>query len=131
MPIAIPDGDQVPITSSELTAYDSALLRGRGAGDRSAQEEALVSAVDDKLAVISSGWTDSGGPGGFQAAVASEVLERAASLQGNIAASVRQWARPGRERALMEMFGSLLEELTERDRLLLELRERVNAANID
>ena len=127
MPAVFDGGpDTSPVTSAELTAYDAA--KAASAGDRTAQEQALIDAVDAKLNLISADWDDSGGPGGFQAAVAAEVLLRAAALQGGLANTVRQWARPGRERALLEMFGVLTRAVAERDQLLLEFRERLNAS---
>jgi hypothetical protein len=137
MPIAIPNGTAAgAITTSELGGYGGATgattnssnqtTTVQPGGNQTPAEVALVSSVDDKLAAIVTGWVDSGGPGGHQAAVSQEILRRAAFLQGDMLASVRQWARPGRERALLEMMGVLSAAIISRDRLLLELRERLN-----
>lgn len=147
MPTVIPNGGSNDITSAEVSGYyggvlgagpnrptttwDPAILSGDssgGSGGQTSQEVQLVSSVEQKLDVIVQGWVDSGGPGGFQQAVAPEILRRAALLQGDLLASVRQWAKPGRERALSEMFGVFTKALVDRDRLLLELRERLNAS---
>lgn len=138
MPTVIPNGGSDDITSSELGGYSTALDLTRKwvannqtfvdlpTGDATPQEAAVVSGVEEKLDAIAQGWVDSGGPGGYQRAVSREILRRAALLQGDLAESVRHWAKPGRERALAEMFGVLTRALLERDRLLLELRERLN-----
>lgn len=135
MPIVIPDSGVGDITSAELGAYAGAVPVGApdaqfppGTGNLTASESQVVSNVEDKLDAIVEGWVDSGGPGGYQQAVSREVLRRAALMQGNMLASVRQWAKPGRERAMLEMFGVLTREIVDRDRLLLELRERLNAS---
>ena len=139
MPTVIPDSGN-DITSAELGGYSSAVdVTGAwrsgdqsfvtlGTGSQTAQEAELQSNVEEKLDAIVEGWIDSGGPGGYQRAVSREILRRAALLQGDMLASVRQWAKPGRERALTEMFGVLTKAIVERDRLLLELRERLNAS---
>lgn len=126
MPTVIPDGDN-RITSAEVTAYGGA-QQAKVAGTFGSTEQAVQERVEAKLAQLSSGWRDSGGSGGKQQAVAPEVLSRAAELQTTLADVVRQWAAPGDERALMEMFGVLTKAIVERDRLLLELRERLNAS---
>jgi hypothetical protein len=140
MPTAIPNGGTGDITSSELGAYSTAVdvseawrsgnqtFATIGTGSQTVQEAEVVSNVEEKLDAIVEGWIDSGGPGGYQRAVSREILRRAALLQGDLSASVRQWAKPGRERAMLEMFGVLTGAIMERDRLLLELRERLNAS---
>ena len=124
MPIAIPNGSGDAITSAELTSYASVIHPFQG--DLTAQQQQVRDDLEGRVTEIAQGWTDSGGPGGHQTDVALEVLERAALLQGDLAKTIRQWAKPGRERALMEMFGLLTKALVERDRLLLELRNRLN-----
>lgn len=142
MPTVIPNGGQGDITSAEVTAYGGGTLRGDRprttfdpailgtttptGGDLSPEEVQVISNVEEKLDIIVQGWVDSGGSGGRQQAVAHEILRRAALVQGDLLSSVRQWAKPGRERALLEMFGVLTKAMVERDRLLLELRERLN-----
>jgi len=137
MPVAIPNGGGGDITTSELggisnpyTDYNdkTQTFTDPVSGNFTAQETQLISSVEEKLDAIVEGWIDSGGPGGHQRAVSREVLRRAALMQGNLLASVRQWAKPGRERALLEMLSVLSAEITSRDRLLLELRERLNAS---
>ncbi len=138
MPVVIPNGGTEDITSAELGAYgasvqpvgnpDTMAVTTSPTGNLRAPEAQVVSRVEQKLDAIVQGWVDSGGPGGYQQAVSREVLRRAALMQGNLLASVRQWARPGRERAMLEMFGVLTKEIVNRDRLLLELRERLNAS---
>jgi hypothetical protein len=123
MPNVLGDDDS-GLTSSEITGYAGAT--GTTAGNRTPEEQAAIVAALAKLSVISGGWTDSGGPGGFQQAVAAEVLTRAATTQDALAKSIRQWAKPGRDRALMEMFGVITGRLVEMDKTLLELRERLN-----
>lgn len=128
------------ITSAELGGYYGGSIAdyneatqtftpsAQGTGSFTPPEVALVATVEEKLEAIASGWVDSGGPGGHQAAVATEILRRVALLQGDLNRSVRQWAKPGRERALLEMMGVLVGAIHQRDRLLLELRERLNAS---
>lgn len=138
MPVVIPNGGGGDITSSELIALVSGLdllvnnqtqeITSGGGGAQTQSETQLVNSVESKLQEIAVGWVDSGGPGGHQRAVAHEVMRRAALLQGDLSKSVRQWAKPGRDRALMEMFGVLVKAVADRDRLLLELRERLNAS---
>lgn len=138
MPIVIPNGGPSgSITSSELGGLSNPYTDYRDktqtfsdppSGDYTPSEVQLISNVEQKLDAIVEGWVDSGGPGGHQQAVAYEVLRRAALLQGDLLGSVRQWAKPGRERAMLEMFGVLTKAITDRDRLLLELRERLNAS---
>lgn len=141
MPVVIPNGGSDDITSAELGAYESSLAlndvwrphdltfpREIPTGNATPQENAVIDSVEEKLDAIAEGWIDSGGPGGYQRAVSREVLRRAALLQGDLSASVRHWAKPGRERAMLEMFGVLTRAIMERDRLLLELRERLNAS---
>jgi len=143
MPVAVPDDGSVQITSSELGGYvgatktpglnegarkDYTQSSASGDGSLTPQESMIVSDVEEKIAAIALGWVDSGGPGGHQRAVAREILRRAALLQGDLVGSVRQWAKPGRERAMLEMFGVLTRAIVDRDRLLLELRERLNAS---
>jgi hypothetical protein len=125
MPTAIPNGGSA-ITTSELGAYYA--VSSIASGQQTSTEAGIATEIDEKAAAVSQGWEDSGGPGGFQADVAAEIVTRAAVLQGQVQASVRQWETPGRERATMEMMGSLMQALIERDRLLLELRERLNAS---
>jgi len=137
VPVVIPNGGD-DITSSELAGYggavqpvgrpDTQTISTGPTGDLTPAESSLVTNVERKLDAIVSGWVDSGGPGGFQRATSREILRRAALLQGDLNASVRQWAKPGRERALTEMFGVLTRAIVDRDRLLLELRERLNAS---
>lgn len=136
MPVAFPNGDNA-ITSAELgglsnpyTDYNTGTqtFSDPPSGNRTPQEAQLIQRVEEKLDAVVQGWVDSGGPGGHQQAVAQEILRRAALLQGDLMASVRQWAKPGRERALLEMFGVMTAALVDRDRLLLELRERLNAS---
>lgn len=126
MPVAIPNGGGDDITTSDLSAYNAAV--SVSGGDQTADESGLVSDVEERAERIAAGWTDSGGAGGYQQAVALEVLQRGAALQAEIDKSVRQWAKQGRERALTEMLGPLVKALVERDRLLLELRERLNGS---
>ncbi len=142
MPTVIPNGGPGDITSAEIAGYGPGKFGGvdprttfdptiRGTttpttGDQTSSEVQVISDVEDKLDVIVTGWIDSGGPGGHQQAVAREILRRAALLQGDLQTSVRQWAKPGRDRALMEMFGVMTKAIVDRDRLLLELRERLN-----
>jgi len=137
MPIVIPNGGTGDITSSELGGLSNPYTDYRDktqtftdppGGNLTPQETQLISSVETKLSAIVQGWVDSGGPGGHQQAVSREILRRAALLQGDVLASVRQWAKPGRERAMTEMFGVLTRALVDRDRLLLELRERLNAS---
>lgn len=137
MPVVIENGGGGDVTSSELggiaNPYTDYLDKTQTfadptTGNLTPQESQLISHVEQKLDVIAQGWIDSGGPGGHQQAVSREILRRAALLQGDLLLSVRQWARPGRERALIEMFGVLTKALVDRDRLLLELRERLNAS---
>lgn len=144
MPNVIPNGGTGDITSAEVGAYLGSKLgdadprstwdstiRGTNTpttGNQTTAEVQIVQEVEDKLDAIVQGWVDSGGPGGHQQAVSREVLRRAALMQGNLLQSVRQWAKPGRERAMLEMFGVLTKEIVDRDRLLLELRERLNAS---
>ena len=139
MPTAIPNGGSAgSITSAELGGYLGALalqlvnsnqtFLNPSTGNVTPQEAELISNVEEKLDAIAQGWVDSGGPGGKQRLVAREILRRSALLQGDLTASVRQWAKPGRERALLEMFGVLTKAIADRDRLLLELRERLNAS---
>ncbi len=145
MPTVIPNGGPGDITSAEIAGYGTGSRLGdadirttfdpriRGTttpttGDQTSSEVQVISNVEDKLDVIVTGWIDSGGPGGHQQAVAHEILRRAALLQGDLQTSVRQWAKPGRDRALLEMFGVLTKAVVDRDRLLLELRERLNAS---
>jgi hypothetical protein len=115
------------ITTSDATAYP---LKAAGElqAAATAQSQQVKKEVDTKLAEISAGWEDSGGTATHQKDVAPEVLARAAEIQSNLAATVRAWAKPGRERALMEMFGVFTAALADRDRLLLELRERLNVS---
>jgi len=136
LPTVIPNGGGGDITSSEIIALVSGLnlvwdndtqeASSGGGGGQTQAETQLVSEVEAKLEAIATGWVDSGGSGGRQQAVAHEILRRAALLQGDLSGSVRQWAKPGRDRALMEMFGVLAKAIVDRDRLLLELRERLN-----
>ena len=136
MPVVIPNGGGDDITSTEISAYAGGSLADYASGsqtftefptgDRMPQESKVISAVDAKLDAIAQGWIDSGGPGGLQRANSREVLLRSALLQGELISSVRQWSRPGRERALLEMFGVLVKALADRDRQLIELRERLN-----
>jgi hypothetical protein len=138
MPTVIPNGGSDDITSAELGGYSTAADVSEawrsadqtfvtlGSGSQTVQEAEIVSSVEEKLDAIVEGWIDSGGPGGYQRAVSREILRRAALLQGDLVSSVRQWAKPGRERAMLEMLGVLTKALVERDRLLLELRERLN-----
>lgn len=143
MPVVIPNGGSA-ITSTEIAAYGPGTFGGtlptttfdpriKGTvtpttGNQTASEVQVVNNVNDKLDVVVSGWIDSGGSGGRQQAVAREILRRAALLQGDLQLSVRQWAKPGRDRALMEMFGVMTKAVVDRDRLLLELRERLNSS---
>lgn len=139
----IPNGGGGGITQGDLGAYvgDQVNLRANipdfwnpnsptppTTGSVSPEQAQVISNVDQKLDAIVSGWVDSGGPGGYQQAVAHEILRRAALLQQNVNRSVRHWAKPGRERALAEMFSVLVQAVADRDRLLLELRERMNAS---
>jgi hypothetical protein len=125
MPLVFRNGTGV--TSAEISAYHGASQQ-KAAGVISAAGQGITQEVEDKVDEISNSWTDSGGTGHVQKDVAPEVLARAAAVQGQLASTVRQWAKPGRERALLEMFGVLTQALGERDRLLLELRERLNAS---
>lgn len=127
MPLLFVDTDAPPITSSQTTAYLGAEER-RALGAQTAQEQAVVAATESSLRAIAETWRDeTKQTTTYQRDLAPEILERAAALQGELARVVRQWARPGREQALMEMFGVLTRAIVERDRLLLELRERVKA----
>lgn len=138
MPTVIPNGGGDDITGSEVLAHGAATrafwnqynqtFSEPGRGGMAPPEVQVVNAVEEKIDLIAQGWVDSGGPGGYQRAVSREILYRAALLQGDLASSVKQWARPGRERALLEMFSVLTKALVERDRLLLELRERLNVS---
>jgi hypothetical protein len=127
MPIVLANGGGSKITSSEITAY-AAATKAATTAQQTSEEQAVVTSVEEKLVAISASWVDSGGAGGNQRAVSGEVLTRAGELQNDLASTVRQWAKPGRERALMEMFGTLTKHLADRDRLLLELRERLNGS---
>jgi len=126
MPNAIPNGGGEDISTSDLAAYNAVV--NLAPGSQSASDEGISTEIEEAAAVLASGWTDSGGPGGFQRDVAAEVLVRAARLQGQVQSTVRQWESPGRERATLEIMGSLMVALIERDRLVLELRERLNAS---
>jgi hypothetical protein len=126
MSTVIPNGGGDDVTTGDLGAWDAvSTIPG---GDQTSEESDITSDIEARVGRIAAGWTDSGGPGGFQQDVALEVLQRAAALQGEINLSVRQWAKQGRERALSEMLGPLVKALVERDRLILELRERLNAS---
>ncbi len=129
------------ITSSEASAVSDVIIpdriagalsagaiasSGGGGGNVTPQQASVVNHVEQKLDAVVSGWVDSGGPGGHQQAVAHEILRRASLLQGHLLQSVRQWAKPGRERAMLEMFGVVTQAMVDRDRLLLELRDRMN-----
>jgi len=125
----IPDGDATTVFTSAGAAYATSLEIQTVAAGASLQAAQQVTAeTNEKVAAISQGWQDSGGPGGNQQAVATEVATRAAQLQAELTRVVRQWAKPGRERALTEMLGVIAGAIAERDRLLLELRERLNAS---
>jgi hypothetical protein len=127
MPNAIPNGGGEDISTSDLQAYNAVI--NTPAGTQTAIDESISVDIEEKAEALAAGWTDSGGPGGFQRDVAAEVVIRAATLQGQVQASVRQWAsRANTERGQMEIIGSLMQALIERDRLLLELRERLNAS---
>ena len=138
MPSVIPNGGSDDITGAELGGYSAALdISGAWrpgdqtfvtpkTGNLTSPEAQVVSRTEEKLEALVQGWIDSGGPGGHQRAVSREILRRAALMEGNLRKSVRQWAKPGRERALSEMFSVLVAEISARDRLLLELRERLN-----
>jgi hypothetical protein len=54
------------------------------------------------------------------------LLKRTAEMQRQLTKTIRQYARPGRERALLEMFSVVTAGVANRDLLLLELRERLN-----
>lgn len=134
-PVSIPDHGGAEITSAELgsianpyTDYNTTTqtFSNPPSGDWTPEEVQVIGAVEQKFDAIVTGWVDSGGPGGNQQAVSREILRRAALLQGDLLGSVRQWAKPGRERAMLEMFGVLTKAIVDRDRLLLELRERLN-----
>lgn len=139
-PAMFPDGGGDDITSAELTAYvgghatdyvpETQTFFPRGGGGQTPQEVEVIDHTEEKFDAIVTGWVDSGGPGGFQQAVSHEILRRAALLQGNVNRSVRHWAKPGRERALNEMLSVLVAAIADRDRLLLELRERMNASGL-
>ena len=126
MPTAIPDGGGDDLATNDLQAYNA--VKNIPEGERTAEQAELAEDIEAQAAALAQGWDDSGGPGGFQVDVSAEVLLRAATLQGQVQSSVRQWAKQGRERAMLEMLGSLQQALIERDRLLLELRERLNAS---
>lgn len=130
MPTAIPNGDWVAsVTTSELSAYGAAKFarntlsgqyEAKPSGASSSEELAIVDVVDQKVeSIAQTDWS------AIEQQLRQEIVERGALLQVQLVDSVRQWARPGRERALLEMFGVLTAALVDRDRTLLELRERV------
>jgi hypothetical protein len=123
--VAIPNGGGDDIGIGDLQSYNS--IRQNPSPPNST-EEGITQDVEQRLDAIAGGWEDSGGAGGVQIDVSREVLERAAALVGQLQGAVHRWETPGRQRAQIEMIGSLVQALTERDRLLLELRERLNAS---
>lgn len=125
MTIIAKDGADSEITSSEINAYRAAKDQA-AAGLQTAAGQNVETSVDVKVAQIAGSARDSGGSGNYQAAVMPEVMDRAAELQGNLAQTIRTWAKPGHERGLLEMFGQVVGALVEKDKLLLELRERLN-----
>lgn len=125
MPIIAKDGAGSEITSSEINAYRAAQEQA-ASGEQTAAGQAVAAAVDAKVAQIAGSARDSGGTGDYQAAVMPEVMDRAAELQGALASTIRTWAKPGHERGLLEMFGQVVGALVEKDKLILELRERLN-----
>jgi len=118
--VNILDGGGEEISSGELQGYAGAIETA--SGNQTPAEINLTEATRRKLDTIKGDWNAT------QQAVALEILTRAAELQRDLLDSVRQWAKPGRERALLEMLAPLVTHLTERDRLLLELRQRLNAS---
>lgn len=133
MPVVIPDGGgEEQITSSELTAYAAARYEkntitgqyeARPSGATGSQALAVSDSVESKLATIAENhWNVT------QQQIQAEVLERGAILQAQLTESVRQWAKPGRDRALLEMFGVLTGALIKRDREILELLARLEGS---
>jgi hypothetical protein len=121
---AIPNGGGDDISIDDLQTYN--IVKPNPENN---EQEQILNDVEERLDAIAEGWEDSGGPGGFQVDVSREVLLRAAALAGDLQGAVRQWSRsPDRSRAQIQMIGALIKALTERDRLLLELRERLNAS---
>lgn len=121
MPSAIPNGGGgEDLTTSDLVAYNSSIANT--GGGQTATEAEVTADVEERVQRLAAGWTNT------PSVDPIEVLARAGALSGNLAAAVRQWARPGSERRMLEMIGSLTEELTKRDRELLELRARLDAS---
>jgi hypothetical protein len=121
MPTAIPNGGgSEELTTGDLIAYNSTQQTAPGA--QSTAEQQVSTDVEARVQVLAAGWTDT------PSVDPLEVLQRSARLQGDVAGAVRQWARSGSERRMLEMIGSLTAELTVRDRELLELKARLDAS---
>lgn len=108
------------ITAPEVAAYQTA--QATPPGEQTAAEQAVVAAVEAKLSVISVDWN------AIQQAVNSEVLIRAAQLQKSVTDIVRQYSLPRQSGPQSEMFSVVTNAMVERDRTLLELRERLDAS---
>lgn len=129
MPVAIPDDEGGGPTTGEAAGYAAALEVPPG--DRTAAEQAAIAAFEAKMAAISGGWKDSGGPGGFQAKVALEVGRFVGQLEAARQQSVNQWAKEaarGSRKAQAEMHGADSASLVTLARLVYELRERLNVS---
>lgn len=107
------------VSASELTAYSNA--NSKPEGDRTAEEQATVAAVESKVANAALEWN------ALQAAAQAEILTRTAEIQANMARQIRKAAKPGRERALLEMFSVVTRANGELIRDVVELRARVEA----
>jgi hypothetical protein len=130
MPIAIVEGDTGGTSTSQLAAYSAA--KNKAAGDQTAQEQQIVAAVEASVNQAAQGWTDSGGTGGRQAAVALEVARFTADLEARRVAAVNQYATDASggtlkaRKAQSEMHGADTQTIVELARLVFELRERLN-----
>lgn len=133
MPTAIANGGAPDDpTTSEAAAYNVAV--SKPAGDRTPEEQAVVDDYEGKVTAIGNAKVDSGGPGGFQAAVALEVGREIARLERNRKRAIDQWAKqaarggPGARKAQAEMHGADSETLAKLMFTIFELRERLNAS---
>jgi len=108
------------VTASEATAYSTA--SAKPAGNRTAQEQQTIASVEGKVSTLSAGWS------AYQAAAAAEILTRTARVQAELSEQIRKSAKPGRERALLEMFSVLTKANADLLRDLVELRGRLDAS---
>jgi len=115
-----PGQNQNAISSAEVAAYGTAA--SKPAGDRTAAETALVAGVEAKAGQVSQGWNAT------QQQVAAEVLARAAELQAEMQATIRQYAKTGRSNSLSEMFSVLTKAMAKRDREILEALARLDGS---